>query len=320
MRGIWRIRQMLARSRLRRATHAAMRAVEAFPSNRGGVRHGLPGALVVNVTSHRARYSSLHLTLRSLLDQSLLADRTILWLAPGDLATLPDESRALTAHGLEIRLCEELRSYKKLVPALEAFPLAFHVTADDDVYYPTDWLAGLVRGYEAGDPAIIAWRAHMLHFREDGRLAPYTDWEAATSRIVAGKDGRLFPTGVGGILYPPASLHPDVLDRCAFTRFCPEGDDIWFFWMAQRQGSNHRRVDGWLDLVEWPGTQEAGLRVGNISGGNDRQIRAMETEFGLLTPPSGSGTTRKDIIGQSAASGRESGLHDISRVTRRVPD
>jgi hypothetical protein len=35
--------------------------------------------------------------------------------------------------GLEIRTCRDLRSVKKLVPALEEFPRAFIATADDDL-------------------------------------------------------------------------------------------------------------------------------------------------------------------------------------------
>jgi hypothetical protein len=103
--------------------------------------HGLPGPLIISLTSYPARFSSLHLVLRALLSQSVAADRVILWLDPGDEDLLP---RAARLPGLEIRTCPNWRSYKKIVPTLLEAPEAYIVTADDDIYYRPDWLAGLV--------------------------------------------------------------------------------------------------------------------------------------------------------------------------------
>ena len=52
--------------------------------------------------------------------------------------------------GLEIRECDNLRSFKKLVPALQTFPNAFIVTADDDLYFAPNWLETLATAAEAG--------------------------------------------------------------------------------------------------------------------------------------------------------------------------
>ncbi|WP_404338485.1 hypothetical protein AB2M62_06075 [Sphingomonas sp. MMS12-HWE2-04] len=279
--GAWRIRQWLRRRRLAALARAAHAAVAAFPTIAHRKPHGLATPLIVNLTSYSARFPSLAPTLRSLLDQSVAADRTILWLADKDIAMLPEDVRQLEAHGLEIRGCDDLRSYKKLIPALALWPEAVHVTADDDVYYPPHWLAGLVAAHDPAAPSVIGWRAHLASADASGTLLPYRDWEMATSRTSAEPGTALFPTGIGGILYPPGSLHPEVLDHARFTALCPRGDDIWFYWMARRQGLRHRRVDGWIDFVEWPASQEVGLRVDNMErDGNDRQIQAMEAAFG----------------------------------------
>jgi len=37
----------------------------------------------------------------------------------------------------------------------------------------------------------------------------------------------IFPAGVGGALYPPGHLHPDVLDEATFRALCPSTDDAW---------------------------------------------------------------------------------------------
>ncbi len=128
----------------------------------------------------------------------------------------------------------------------------------------------------------VAWRAHIASAGPDGRPIPYVDWEFATSRTcVNGPNAALFPTVVGGVLYQAGSLHLDVFDQQQFTTLCPEADDVWFYWMARRAGTGHVRVDGWIELIEWPITQQVSLRVTNIEGeGHDRQIRAMEKAYG----------------------------------------
>ena len=41
-----------------------------------------------------------------------------------------------------------------------------------------------------------------------------------------------FPTGCGGILYPPHSLYKDVCKEEIFTKIAPFADDIWLWGMA----------------------------------------------------------------------------------------
>ena len=100
-----------------------------------------------------------------------------------------------------------LRSYKKIIPALEAFPQAFIVTADDDLYYPRDWLTKLVGGFAPNERVIACVRAHKPEMSR-GTFGPYSSWtwEFVTSGEV--RDD-LFPTGGAGALYPPGSLAPE---------------------------------------------------------------------------------------------------------------
>ena len=163
---------------------------------RGNKPHGLPGELIVSLTSYPIRFRTLHKTARSLLAQDIRADRTILWLAEGDEQYLPDDVRELQQLGLEIRNCADLRSYKKIIPALEAFPEAFIVTADDDLYYPRDWLTNLVSGVVPNEKVIACLRAHKPEMRH-GTFGPYSSWtwEFVTSGEV--RDD-LFPTGEQG--------------------------------------------------------------------------------------------------------------------------
>ncbi|WP_394729167.1 glycosyltransferase [Altererythrobacter sp. GH1-8] len=284
MRGTYRLKLLLRELRQRWLLYKAERAVARFPKVTARAAHGLPNPLIVTLTSFPPRFPMLAKTLKSLLDQNVRADRVVLWLAESDIDQLPPEVLALRDHGLDVRDCKDTRSYKKLIPALERWPEATFVTADDDVYYPPDWLAWLVEAARAHPRDVIGTRAHMAQVDKAGRLSSYADWELATSAQLPRKqDDRLFPTGVGGILYPPGSLHPDVSNEAQFRSLCPNGDDIWFFWMARKAGTRHRRTQAWFDIVEWPTDNRISLSDDNYLGdGNDRQIKATEQALGVL--------------------------------------
>lgn len=247
---------------------------------RQGRPHGLGGELIVSLTSYPPRFPTLHRTIRSLLDQTVRPDRLILWIAHVDLGLLPKRVNRLQARGLEIRTCDDLLSYKKLIPALEVFPDAFVATADDDTYYPSDWLETLVDGVDRS--TITCHRAHRLVSDGNGKLAPYLDWEFDVQDDQAREPSTdLVPTGVGGILYPPHALDPIVTDRSLFQGLCPHGDDLWFYWCARMAGTPCRKVGHRMRRISWEGTQDSALWNANERGGNDRMIRALQAEFPL---------------------------------------
>lgn len=240
--------------------------------------HGLSSRLIVSVTSYHARFPSLHLVLRSLLNQSVRPDRVILWLDQCDGARLTPEVQALD---VEIRICPDWRSYKKIIPTLIEAPDAYVVTADDDVYYGPDWLAGLVRNAGA---SVACHRAHRVTLDGAGQVRSYDDWQ----RNIGAPDcsGLIFPTGVGGVLYAPGVFHPDVTNHELFTKLAPMADDVWLYWMHRLAGSRPAKIGGRFRITEWPGTQAQNLRGTNLAGdGNDRAIRAMVEAYGF--PPIG---------------------------------
>jgi hypothetical protein len=236
----------------------------------------LPGELIVSLTSYPPRFRTLDLTLRCLLTQTVRPDRVILWIAQADMAKLPPAVVALAEYGLDIRACKDIRSYKKIIPVLAAFPSAYIATADDDVYYAARWLRQLVD--LAGERIVVCHRAHAVRIDDAGRIRPYMAWGS----VAGAAAGALFPTGVGGILYGPSSLSPEVLDEELFTRLCPNGDDIWLWWMGRRAGSEYRKTRSKWKELWWAGTKKQGLFQTNVFGpGNDEQIRNMVAHFGI---------------------------------------
>lgn len=284
MRGVWRIRNWLGEQQRRHRLRQAEKAVSRFPNVTARKLHGLGAPLIVTLTSYPPRFPTLAPTLRSLLDQTVRADRTILWLAEKDLPQLPRDVVALKDFGLEIRTCADLRSYKKLIPALQAFPGAWFATADDDVYYRPDWLESLVGQAAANRRTVIAGRAHLARLDGSGRFVPYLEWEMNTHHLRSPlPETRMFPTGVGGVLYPPDAFADSVMDEDAFMRFCPHGDDIWFFWMARLAGTDQMRTPSGFELLAWPQSQDVGLFHENqLNSRNDVQIRNLEEAFGPI--------------------------------------
>jgi|WetSurMetagenome_2_1015567.scaffolds.fasta_scaffold84547_2 hypothetical protein len=242
--------------------------------------HGLSSPLIVSLTSYPARFSKLPLTLKSLLTQSVASDRVILWIANQDKNALTPAILRLQKSGLEIAYCDDLRSYKKIIPTLRDFPDHFIATADDDVYYWPSWLEELVSGYQQNAKNVIFHRGHRILLGKDGLPLPYAMWEKATQR----KDTSPlnFQVGIGGVLYPPNVFHADVLNVEAFTKLCPLADDIWLYWMMRLNGSMARCASTPRYIQTWKNTQHISLyRYNLLSGGNDLQIQAMIKAYGF---------------------------------------
>ncbi|MFT4151974.1 MAG: glycosyltransferase family 2 protein [Paracoccaceae bacterium] len=242
--------------------------------------HGLDKPLVVSLTSYAARFPTLADTLRSLLRQTVRADRTVLWLTEEDRRAIPPEIEALKAEGLEFGISPNLRSFTKIVPALLAHPDSYIVTADDDLPYWAGWLEGLVRGMRTAGTTSVTHRAHRILLGPDGLPVPYATWDWHINAPDAGP--LVFATGVLGVIYDAARLHPDATRADLFTTLCPSADDIWLYWMTRLGGGTAMKIGGRHRILEWPGSQAQNLRGHNLTGPmNDRALAAMIAHYGF---------------------------------------
>lgn len=243
--------------------------------------------LIVSLTSFPQRMADISYVLYSLINQTLKPDKTILWLAkeqfPQKENDLPNDVIGFVEKGLEIQWCEDLRSYKKLIPALKAFPNANIVTADDDIYYPSDWLEKLYLAHLRHPGCIVAHRTHLIKTM-NGKMAPYNEWEKSVS--LNQEMFSLFATGCGGILYPEGALDKRVFDRRSFEELCPNADDIWFWVMAVLNGTRISTAENNMkELVyvnperELNSNGETTLYALNKNGGNDRQLKAVMQKY-----------------------------------------
>ena len=172
--------------------------------------------------------------------------------------------------GLEIReRVRDVGSYSKLIWALQEFPNDTIITADDDVYYRRDWLELLLQEHKRQPDRIVCHLAREIGINDDGTLKPYNGWK----KPYEGSE-RVFPLTGGGCLYPPGSLHKDVINVELFTKLAPKADDIWFWAMGVLNGTEFAVVPNGIrnpqDTGDSGGTC---LWSYNCQGGNDMQLK-----------------------------------------------
>lgn len=241
--------------------------------------------IVVTLTSYGRRVEAtvIHV-LKSLLLQSQRPDRIILWLDNVNFSSekLPLKlARFCSKYGIEVRFCEDIRSYKKLVPALELCPNDILVTVDDDLVYKRGFLKSLYEAHLKTPSQILCTLAHCPKV-EDGQFLPYRKWEQNITKM---GDKPIFPLGGAGTLYPPKSLYKDVSNRELFMALAPQADDIWFWAMALMAGTKHRLVDyGYsfyqIDLLYQKLHSNSSLMSSNLHrDSNDVQIKNLMEHY-----------------------------------------
>ena len=245
--------------------------------------------VIVSLTSYPKRITDIQYTLFSIFNQSFKPDKIVLWLAEGEFPNkeidIPKEVLNFKKVGLEIKWCENIKSYKKLIPSLKEYPNDIIVTADDDLFYPVDWLERLYDNYLEYPDCIIGQRARKIRFKINGEIAPYKRWRV----IRNGKSPSFlnFLTGAGGILYPPNSLDKQLFNKELFEALCPTGDDIWFWAMAVINKTKFKIIDNNLAKLTYVspadefgliGTNESLWSI-NSQGKNDVYIDNILKKF-----------------------------------------
>jgi hypothetical protein len=237
--------------------------------------------VIVSLTSIPSRLHVLHITVRSLLNQTQTPSKILLWLQHSLAQSLPSALSELQSDVFEIRYVDLTCSHRKLIHTLAAFPEHTVVTCDDDLMYAPDWLAQLYAQHLQHPEAIVANECRQITRDEQGDLLPYKQWP----RLVHGasSDRPLLPIGYAGVLYPPRALDERVGDVDLFMRLAPKADDLWFRTMAHLRGTSVRHSNRPYPKAQ-PiiGSQQVSLLKTNVrQDGNRLQWQALCDYFQL---------------------------------------
>jgi hypothetical protein len=242
--------------------------------------------VIVSLTSHGNRVHDAHLAIESIMQQTVLPNRIVLWLSKDEFQgkTLPIALQRQVERGLEIAYCEDLRSYTKLIPSLKRFPEACIITVDDDLAYRPDLLEKLIRSHISHPSDICASRIHRIVLDAAGRPVPYDNWNLCFEECPE-ENNLVFFTGCGGVLYPPDCFPEEVFNREVYLNVCPSADDVWFNAMRLLGGIRVTKVYSPTrkgDYLELPSSFVNPLWETNQKTDNDLAIAAVYGRYGLF--------------------------------------
>lgn len=239
--------------------------------------------IIVSLTSFPRRIDTVWLTIESLMRQSVKPDEIILWLADSQfrgMDSLPENLRNLQKRGLTIRFCEDLRSHKKYYYALQEYPDDLVILADDDMFYPRDMIAELLKMHRMYPEDICCMTGEVIE-PEFSSVPSLWRNPGLDEHHWQHSDCLQAFTG-SGTLIPPHALDRNVFDREAIRQLCPYADDLWIAFMAHRRGTRVTTLKNWRAFpITIYGTAEGSLYYINGEGKqNDVQWQNLLERYG----------------------------------------
>ncbi|MCE7536796.1 glycosyl transferase [Aliivibrio fischeri] len=242
--------------------------------------------LIVSFTTYNKRIHDVHLVIESIAQQTVKPNRMILWLDEDEftLENIPLILNKQISRGLEVRFCPDYRSYKKLIPTIQAYPDSNVITIDDDILYPYDMIEILCKEHKQYPKCIIGHRAHKITQDLDFNILPYSQWEYETIENTQGD--LIFITSGGGTFFPKNCFNDEVLNSDAFLSMCPNADDVWFKVMSLLNSAKCKKVNDARGFSErfllLEHSQDIGLyNTNQKEAGNDNQIKTVFSYYDL---------------------------------------
>lgn len=201
--------------------------------------------VIVSLTSYYKRFPTLKWTLESLMQQKTKYKfKLVLVLSQEDIdkyGKTPEYLKSYEKRGLKVLVVNEnIRSYKKAFYTYDvSIPM---ITTDDDVYYPSWWLEGLMVESEKTPNMVLAYRGHYI-LSKSNHFFPYVEWmKWSEKNFIAEAKYSLLPTGTSGIYYPLGALKGLKESKNEFLEICPNADDFWFKYLTVINGFKARRI------------------------------------------------------------------------------
>jgi len=239
--------------------------------------------VIVSLTSIPSRLGTLHLTIRSVLNQNVRPKKIILWLHHSLKGEIPPKLRILESDLFQIKYSELTCSHRKLIHTIELFPEIIVVTCDDDMMYRPNWLQLLFREHLLHPEKVIANQTRYIRYSQEGELLPYKNWKYDESLNF--NQSAVIPIGAEGVLYPPNKLSEKVTDSGLFLKLAPKADDLWFKAMAILNNTiailASERARTPIPII---GSQKQSLKKSNIGDDKNRTQWLALTEHFQIKP------------------------------------
>ncbi len=218
--------------------------------------------IIVSLTTFPKRIHSCAIVISYILSQTVKPDKIILYLAEEQF---PDHKIPLLLQkeikkGVQVIFCDDLKSHKKYYYAIKDFPDDIIITVDDDFIYRADLIELLIKGYKKEPNAVSCLHASEITFT-DQNINTYSSWKNIDELF--NPSLKKVAIGLGGVLYPPHSLHPEVFNKGAIIKNCINADDLWLKTMEVMNNIPVQKV-GPVYAKYVPGSQEVALYKSNI--------------------------------------------------------
>lgn len=202
------------------------------------IKRGIP--IVVSLCCEEDNFDKLHYTLYSLFNQKVSPDKVVLWLSNRyELSELPYSITKFIKGGLDIRFVEDAGLYTKIIYALREFKDSIIVTADENIYYPKNWLLKLYHSYISNPDDIQAHSVFEV-VCDKNRIYSVKDWKKFSHKETSGF--KSFPVTADGVLYPPNCFIKDILREDIYKKKADAPWDIWSWVIAVVSGRKVRLV------------------------------------------------------------------------------
>ena len=238
--------------------------------------------VLVSLTSIPSRIDDLWLVIEILLRQKYKPDEVLLWLSNGQFegVVIPLKLLKQQKRGLTIKFVDsDLKSHKKYIYAIQAFPNDFIVTVDDDLYYDSRLIENLVSLKSKFPSSIPTNRSHRILFDEYDRICPYRKW--LHNSIDTGPSYFNIATGGNGTMYSSDDLSEFSRNESLIYELAPFADDLWLkihSLLADKSVVTNRVYD--KNPITVKNSQLDNLFDGNVlNGGNDVQLKRLLLYF-----------------------------------------
>lgn len=189
------------------------------------------GELYVSLTTFPARIKDSYYAICSILNQSFKPNKILLTLTeeefPNKEKDIPNYILDLKQKGLEILWAKEnLKPHNKYFYAMQKYPKAVIITADDDILYPKHSIKKLVNSYLKNPIAVHGLCTDRLFF-ENNAIKPYSQAAYCYDTYIEQPRHDIMIQGFAGALYPPSILPKESFNKEQIKKCAPIADDLW---------------------------------------------------------------------------------------------